>query len=126
MTGALILYFTKIKGRKVILLIFVIVAVLVPLTPAFLIHCPSVKVAGITTSYSDGLVNVYVNVIVLFSCFFSSSDGIDEASCANKCGCSSYVFEPVCGADDLTYFSPCRAGCLRALESDGVSSELNS
>ena len=58
MTGALILYFTKIKRRKVVLLIFVIVAVLVPLTPVFLIHCPSVKVAGITTSYSDGLVNV--------------------------------------------------------------------
>ena len=58
MTGALILYFTKIKGRRVILLIFIIVAVLVPLTPAFLIHCPSVEVAGITASYSDGLVNV--------------------------------------------------------------------
>ena len=58
MTGALILYFTKIKGRRVILLIFIIVAILVPLTPAFLIHCPSIEVAGITAPYSDGLVNV--------------------------------------------------------------------
>ena len=27
--------------------------------------------------------------------------------------CTSSIYEPVCGADDLTYFSPCRAGCMK-------------
>ena len=27
--------------------------------------------------------------------------------------CTSSIYEPVCGADDLTYFSACRAGCMK-------------
>lgn len=43
-----------------------------------------------------------------------------NSSCAVGCQCNSTLFEPVCGADDLTYFSPCRASCHKALI-DGVS-----
>ena len=34
-----------------------------------------------------------------------------DSNCTTSCNCTSTIFEPVCGADDLTYFSPCRAGC---------------
>ena len=51
----------------------------------------------------------------------SSQDGQDSSTCAQQCECTSKLFEPVCGADDLTYFSPCRAGCMKTLGSDGVS-----
>ena len=50
-----------------------------------------------------------------FLCFYCfSSYGIDTASCARECDCMSHTYEPVCGEDGLTYFSPCRAGCYNA------------
>jgi hypothetical protein len=43
-------------------------------------------------------------------------DGRDVllSSCNYDCMCNSTLFEPVCGVDDLTYFSPCRAGCQKS------------
>ena len=51
--------------------------------------------------------------------FYSYSSGIDTASCARECECMSHTYEPVCGQDGLTYFSPCRAGCTSTVI-DGV------
>ena len=36
--------------------------------------------------------------------------------CTFPCNCTSTVFEPVCGADEVNYFSPCRAGCNKRLQ----------
>lgn len=44
--------------------------------------------------------------------------GIDQSSCASMCGCSSTIFEPVCGIDGITYFSACRAGCVVSMDND--------
>ncbi|XP_073404605.1 solute carrier organic anion transporter family member 2B1 isoform X2 [Dendrobates tinctorius] len=31
--------------------------------------------------------------------------------CSSNCGCSKSAFNPICGADDIEYISPCYAGC---------------
>ena len=43
----------------------------------------------------------------------NNSDVLISPNCAMTCNCNSSVYEPVCGADQVTYFSPCRAGCLK-------------
>ena len=57
--------------------------------------------------------------LVSYYHFYSYSSGIDTASCARECDCMSHTYEPVCGEDGLTYFSPCRAGCTSTVI-DGV------
>ncbi|KAH6930107.1 hypothetical protein HPB50_009622 [Hyalomma asiaticum] len=34
-----------------------------------------------------------------------------ERSCNAHCNCTGVVYNPVCGSDNLTYYSPCIAGC---------------
>lgn len=33
------------------------------------------------------------------------------SSCNANCSCQQEFFLPSCGADNMTYFSPCHAGC---------------
>ena len=45
-----------------------------------------------------------------------SSEGASDTTtlssqCFSSCNCTSSVFDPVCGADGLVYFTPCHAGC---------------
>ena len=42
-------------------------------------------------------------------------------TCQTTCHCDNSRFFPVCGADDVTYFSPCHAGCS---ESHGMVGDL--
>lgn len=42
----------------------------------------------------------------------SSTDaGSLKSKCNSQCHCSQRAYEPICGKDGITYFSPCFAGC---------------
>ena len=50
-----------------------------------------------------------------------STNDVTISSCNYDCMCTSSIYEPVCGADDLTYFSPCRAGCMKRPDENDLS-----
>jgi organic anion transporter 3A len=43
------------------------------------------------------------------------------ASCNRGCECDMNDVQPVCGADGITYFSPCHAGCTSQGTSDNFT-----
>jgi len=34
-----------------------------------------------------------------------------ESRCSDRCVCDEEIFSPICGADGVTYYSACHAGC---------------
>ncbi|KAK7091376.1 solute carrier organic anion transporter family member 4A1-like [Littorina saxatilis] len=74
----------------------------------FLIHCPNLPFAGISNDYmqprSTGKLLDPVNM---------------DAACNTDCGCSLYDYNPVCGRDNVMYYSPCYAGCQASFAGEG-------
>ncbi len=97
--GLLCRYFNLcVKGQLKLCIIFVILAGLSSL--AFLIQCDTPVFAGVTVPYFfNGKTNPFILHV----------DLID--TCNKNCGCSRNSYTPVCGADNIQYFSACHAGC---------------
>ena len=54
LTGALLVFGCKTKGKKDALIVTIIALIILPLTLVFLLHCSGAQVPGITVPYSDG------------------------------------------------------------------------
>nr|XP_056702584.1 solute carrier organic anion transporter family member 1A2-like [Euleptes europaea] len=65
---------------------------------AYFMVCKNSSVAGLTISY-EGVENVSYSETRLF------------AECNSHCGCSTKVWDPVCGENGIAYVSACLAGC---------------
>ncbi|ALC41404.1 Oatp58Da, partial [Drosophila busckii] len=65
----------------------------------------------------NGIVDL-LTVAGLIGYVFIGCDGSDSATamspynaCSSACHCEYVPFAPICGADNVTYISPCHAGC---------------
>uniref|UniRef100_A0A087YCH9 Solute carrier organic anion transporter family member n=1 Tax=Poecilia formosa TaxID=48698 RepID=A0A087YCH9_POEFO len=73
----------------------------------FLVHCPNVPMAGVTAPYQT-----FSSCLSSFASLCSSSLDMNlTVSCNAACNCAREVYNPVCGADGVMYYSPCHAGC---------------
>ncbi|XP_072489447.1 solute carrier organic anion transporter family member 4A1 [Notamacropus eugenii] len=63
----------------------------------FFVHCPNMPVAGVTLKYNESMLPEGSLQLL--------------ASCNEKCGCLRESYSPVCGTDNVMYYSPCHAGC---------------
>ncbi|XP_069564504.1 solute carrier organic anion transporter family member 4A1 [Brachyistius frenatus] len=86
----------------------------------FLIHCPNVPMAGVTAPYRAGMMDkqqldqyqhLYDKPSKLRLTNSSSLEENLTVGCNAGCSCVRELYNPVCGADGVMYYSPCHAGC---------------
>uniref|UniRef100_UPI0037E7E35F solute carrier organic anion transporter family member 4A1 n=1 Tax=Semicossyphus pulcher TaxID=241346 RepID=UPI0037E7E35F len=91
----------------------------------FLIHCPNLPMAGVTATYhsenppywseppqqQDQSEHQYEQLRKLHSTNSSSLQESLSVGCNADCRCVRELYNPVCGADRVMYYSPCHAGC---------------
>ncbi|CAL1299379.1 unnamed protein product [Larinioides sclopetarius] len=63
----------------------------------FILHCPNAKFAGLNQFLPNS----------------SDQSGVPkfQGTCNEACSCSPRQYDPVCGTDNIVYYSPCFAGC---------------
>lgn len=83
-------------------------------TGCFLVSCPNVEFAGVTTAYAGAeQLQPGLGGFTL------------EAPCNANCGCSRSNYDPICGADGVMYYSPCYAGCSEEQQQDTLKTYSN-
>ncbi|XP_075151621.1 organic anion transporting polypeptide 26F [Haematobia irritans] len=87
----------------IIKLCLIVTAIATLFTSCFLLSCPNLDFAGVTTSYRDPGQMKHSQV-------FGLNIELD-AACNANCSCSRYMYDPICGADNVMYYNPCYAGC---------------
>ncbi|XP_061656950.1 solute carrier organic anion transporter family member 4A1 isoform X2 [Syngnathoides biaculeatus] len=84
----------------------------------FLIDCPNIPFAGINAPYQSALKSPEDHFKQLYNQpnhlvpgnSFSGTEGL-TVGCNTGCGCGRELYNPVCGANNIMYYSPCHAGC---------------
>uniref|UniRef100_UPI00358DF74F solute carrier organic anion transporter family member 3A1-like isoform X1 n=1 Tax=Myxine glutinosa TaxID=7769 RepID=UPI00358DF74F len=71
------------------------------MTPLITLGCGTGSVAGLNSHYPT-----------VYNLSYGEWPIGEQAPCNMKCGCQSSASKLLCGADGLTYLSPCYAGCI--------------
>ncbi|KAJ8016509.1 hypothetical protein DPEC_G00007970 [Dallia pectoralis] len=86
----------------------------------FLLHCPNVPMAGVTAPYPSNRPPGYRYDEVYNEQYYKQVNNVQNGSlfggnltvgCNADCQCLRELYNPVCGADGVMYYSPCHAGC---------------
>ena len=86
-----------LRCAGVLRMVIAITVVAILLMLIFLIQCPILPFAGVNIQYTN------------ISISLEEHDLTDV--CNAECSCDSKMYEPVCGSNNIMYFSPCYAGC---------------
>ncbi|XP_030829864.1 solute carrier organic anion transporter family member 4A1 [Strongylocentrotus purpuratus] len=92
---------------------FCIVSMLISLVcmSSFLISCPDPPMAGATVQYNNSSIPLD-----------ETSNANFTAECNSNCHCAA-TYNPVCGSNDVVYFSACYAGCRLDEDPSGLQSD---
>ncbi|XP_064812388.1 solute carrier organic anion transporter family member 4A1-like [Oncorhynchus masou masou] len=82
----------------------------------FLIHCPNIPMAGVTSPYRSNLPlgHQYNEQYYEPAHNLHNSSWLGDnlmVGCNADCHCLRELYNPVCGSDGVMYYSPCHAGC---------------
>ncbi|XP_063674236.1 solute carrier organic anion transporter family member 4A1-like [Bolinopsis microptera] len=98
------------SGKRCLLFVVVTLLLAMPAPPMSLHHCETDNVAGLSVSYPTDL-----------SLDWNKGSRNLTDKCNGECNCSKDFYEPVCDLEsNITYFSPCHAGCSSYNEEKNV------
>ncbi|XP_069117272.1 solute carrier organic anion transporter family member 4A1-like isoform X2 [Argopecten irradians] len=104
--GGVLIKCFKLEAKGMLRLCVLLSIMAIAAGGGLFINCPEFQFAGLNQPYYPGDTINPTDVL--------------ESSCNANCGCREYTYEPICGADGLTYFSPCHAGCNNNYTAEGA------
>ncbi|EDV19628.1 uncharacterized protein TRIADDRAFT_11683, partial [Trichoplax adhaerens] len=103
--GGVVMKLFKMNGAKAAQLAFFLGIVDTIAAATFLAGCPNLPFAGVNSPYSANLITDTPKL----------GEPILAATCNSGCMCNDVKYNPICGVDGTTYFSPCHAGCSSSI-----------
>jgi len=102
----------KLTRTKIVVMVFLTQSITLLTIPAFFLYCDTPLYAGVNTPHSLSpapLVTSYYPSLAPSDDLATSSPLLSQ--CNTDCHCDPDHYAPVCGSDNIMYFSPCLAGC---------------